>query len=152
MTDECTPPSNQTITPAEDPKATWCCAGGTCGGDDDTAPEPNFKPLIEFDDFLKVDLRVGTIVEASLHPNADKLLVLQVDLGCETRQILAGIKAWYAPEDLVGKQVTVCCNLKPRTMRGLESAGMIIAGCGDDREDVVVLCPDRPMPTGASCS
>lgn len=145
MTDECTPPT-------DDPKPTCCCVGGNCGGDDEAAPESNFKPLIEFDDFLKIDLRVGTIVEASIHPNADKLLVLQVDLGCETRQILAGIKAWYAPEDLVGKQVTVCCNLKPRTMRGLESAGMIIAASGDDRKDVVVLCPDRPMPTGASCS
>ena len=152
MTDEQTTPAAEQPAPADEPKPTCCCVGGSCGGDEDTAPEPDFKPFIEFDDFLKVDLRVGTIVEAALHPNADKLLVLQVDLGCETRQILAGIKAWYAPEDLVGKQVTVCCNLKPRKMRGLESAGMIVAASGNDREDVVVLCPDRPMPAGASCS
>ena len=115
--------------------------------------EPNFKPTIEFDDFMKLDLRVGTVVKCEEHPNADKLLVLQVDLGCETRQIIAGMKKYYAPEELQGKQIMVVCNLAPRKMRGLESQGMMIAASSDaDKSLVVAMTPDKPVAAGATCS
>ncbi|MCP4376129.1 MAG: methionine--tRNA ligase subunit beta [bacterium] len=113
------------------------------------------KPTITYDDFCKLDLRVGTITEAGAHPNADRLIVLQVDLGSETRQIIAGIKAYYEPETLVGKQITVVTNLAPRKMRGLESNGMLLAAsaqAGDEVSDVVVLTPDKQVPAGSSVS
>ncbi len=81
---------------------------------------------IVFDDFAKIDLRVGTIVEAEKVPKADKLLKLSVDLGFETRTIVSGIALHFAPEDIIGKQVTVVVNLAPRKMRGIESNGMIL--------------------------
>ncbi|BES66718.1 methionine--tRNA ligase [Gottschalkiaceae bacterium SANA] len=88
--------------------------------------------IIEFDDFTKVDLRVATIVEAKKHPNADKLLVLQVQLGEERRQIVSGIAKHYQPDALIGKQVMVVTNLKPRKLRGEISHGMILAA--EDKE------------------
>jgi methionyl-tRNA synthetase len=84
------------------------------------------KPEIVFDDFAKIDLRVGTIVSAEKVEKADKLLKLQVDLGFETRTIVSGIALHFKPEDIVGKQVTVVVNLAPRKMRGIESQGMIL--------------------------
>ena len=84
--------------------------------------------IIEFSDFQKLDLRVGTVVTCEPHPNADKLLRVMVDLGePEPRQILAGIAEFFSPESLVGKQVVIVANLAPRKMRGLESHGMILA-------------------------
>lgn len=88
-------------------------------------------PEIEYDDFLKLDLRVATVKEAKKHPNADKLLVLQVELGAETRQIVSGIAKYYEPDELVGKQVVVVTNLKPRKLRGEISHGMILAADDD---------------------
>ena len=84
------------------------------------------KPEIVFDDFAKIDLRVGTIVAASKVEKADKLLQLSVDLGFETRIIVSGIAQHFEPEAIVGKQVTVVVNLAPRKMRGIESNGMIL--------------------------
>ena len=84
------------------------------------------KPEIVFDDFAKIDLRVGTIVAASKVEKADKLLQLSVDLGFETRTIVSGIAQHFEPETIVGKQVTVVVNLAPRKMRGIESNGMIL--------------------------
>lgn len=84
------------------------------------------KDTIEFDDFDKVDLRVGTIIAAEKHPKADKLLVFQVKMGTETRQIISGVAAHYKPEECVGKKVVVVANLAPRKLRGLESKGMIL--------------------------
>lgn len=107
---------------------------------------------IQFEDFAKVELRVGTVLSAEPHPNADKLLVLKVDLGNEQRQILAGIRAYYEPASLVGQQIVVVANLAPRVMRGLESQGMLLAASGLDRADVVVLTPQRPVPAGARVS
>lgn len=96
------------------------------------AEEKEDIQIIEYDDFTKVDLRVATIVEAKKHPNADKLLILQVQLGEETRQIVSGIAKYYQPDALVGKQVMVVTNLKPRKLRGEISHGMILAA--DDKE------------------
>ena len=118
----------------------------------ETPAEPG-KPIIDFEDFCKLDLRVGKVVEVSEHPNADKLLVLQVDLGTEKRQILAGIKKYYAPEALLGQNIIVVANLAPRKMRGLESQGMLIAAStDDDKSDVVILTTEKEVPAGASCS
>lgn len=93
-------------------------------GDTDIPLE--LKDEIEYDDFDKLDLRVGTIIEAEKHPKADKLLVFQVKMGTEKRQIISGVSEYFKPEDCVGKKVVVVANLKPRKLRGLESKGMIL--------------------------
>ena len=113
------------------------------------------KPFISYDDFAKLDLRVATVVAAEAHPNADRLLKLQiqVDPGGGSRQICAGIRQYYEPQDLVGKQIVVVTNLEPRTIRGEVSAGMLLAATatdGDEIRDVVVLEPTRACPAGAS--
>jgi methionyl-tRNA synthetase len=88
---------------------------------------PPLAPQITIDDFAKVDLRVAKVLLAERIPKADKLLRLEVDLGFERRQILAGIAEHYAPETLIGRNVVIVANLAPRKMRGLESNGMIVA-------------------------
>lgn len=116
------------------------------------------KPEITFDEFAKVDLRVATVVSAEHHPNADKLLKLQLDDGSGTpRQICAGIRAYYEPEELVGKQVVIVANLAPRTIRGEESRGMMLAasdapkGEGGER-NVVAVTLMSPLETGSVVS
>lgn len=111
------------------------------------------KPEITYDDFAKIDLRVATIVEAMEHPNADRLLKLQIDLGEEKRQICAGIKAYYTPEELIGKQIIVVANLAPRKIRGEESNGMLLAASNMDGEqitDVIVLGPSKAAKPGST--
>ncbi len=108
--------------------------------------------LISFDDFTKVHLRIGRVIEASDHPNADKLIVIKVDLGTEQRQIVAGLKGYYAPEQLVGRDLVVVTNLAPRVMRGVESQGMLLAAISADRSRVVVLSPESPMDPGSAVS
>jgi len=111
------------------------------------------KPEITFDDFLKVDLRVATIVEAVVHPNADRLLKLQIDLGEETRQICAGIKTHYQPEELVGMQIIVVANLAPRKIRGEESNGMLLAASNiisEEDTQVILLSPSKPATPGST--
>jgi methionyl-tRNA synthetase len=111
------------------------------------------KETIQYDDFAKLDLRVATITQAEAHPNADRLLKLQVDLGGEQRQICAGIKAFYDPENLVGKQIVVVANLAPRKIRGEESNGMLMAASameGEDLKDVVLISPSKDVPAGSS--
>ena len=90
-----------------------------------------YKEAIEFADFDKIDLRAGTIIKAEKHPKADKLLVFQVDLGSEVRQIISGVAGSYTPEECVGKHVMAVCNLKPRNLRGLESNGMLCFACDE---------------------
>ena len=107
---------------------------------------------ITFDDFSKVQLRVGRVIEAAEHPNADKLIVLKVNLGAEQRQIIAGLKAYYTPSDLVGKDIVIVTNLAPRMMRGLESQGMLLAASSPDRSQVVVLSPQAAVPPGSTVS
>ena len=102
---------------------------------------------ITYDDFAKLELRVATVLECKVHPNADKLLVLQIDLGSEKRQICAGLRAYYQPEQLVGKQIVVVANLEARQMRGEMSQGMLLAA--SDENGVVLLRPDRECKTGA---
>lgn len=108
-------------------------------------PEEETKAEISYEDFTKLDLVVGKIIEANDHPNADKLLVFKVDIGSETRTIVSGIKKWYKAEDLVGKNVIVVKNLAPRKMRGIESQGMLLAAnFGDDLTMVSTLADIKP--------
>jgi methionyl-tRNA synthetase len=104
---------------------------------------------ITYDDFAKLELRVATIVEAKVHPNADKLLVLQVDLGAEKKQICAGIRAYYPPEQLVGKQVVVVANLEPRPLRGEISQGMLLAATDPTSGRVVIITPAENVAPGS---
>jgi len=106
--------------------------------------------MISIEDFRKVELRVATIKSAEPHPNADKLLVLQVDLGDEQRQICAGIRGQYAPEELLGKQIVVVSNLETAKLRGLDSQGMLLAASDDGR--VVILTPEKSVAAGAKIS
>ena len=91
------------------------------------APATPASTFINIDDFAKVQLRVATVLSCIAHPNADKLLVLQVDLGDEKRQICAGLRGHVEPESLVGKQIIIVANLAPRMMRGQISQGMLLA-------------------------
>ncbi|MEX2218002.1 MAG: hypothetical protein WD749_04515, partial [Phycisphaerales bacterium] len=122
-------------------------------------PEP--KPPITFDDFARTDLRVARVVQAENHPNADKLLKLQVDDGSGTpRQICAGIRGHYAAEDLVGKLIVIVANLAPRVIRGEESRGMLLAasepakesGGGAGERRVVVITPMADLAPGSIVS
>ena len=95
------------------------------------------KPEIEYDDFDKIDFRVGTILSAEKHPKADKLLVFQVKLGTEKRQIISGVAEDFTPEEMVGKKVIVVANLKPRNLRGMESKGMLMFAENGKRCEIV---------------
>jgi len=119
--------------------------------------ESTGKPQIEFTDFAKVDLRVARITQAEAHPNADKLLKLQLDDGSgEPRQICAGIKGHYEPDDLVGKLIVIVANLAPRQLRGEESRGMLLAASsgdkGDDNRQVILMSPMADIEPGAIVS
>ncbi len=104
------------------------------------------KTSITYDDFAKLDIRVATVVEASAIEGADKLLKLTLEVGeLGQRTVASGIKPWYTPEELVGKQVLYLANLEPRTIRGVESQGMIIAAGSDD---VALIHPDKALPNG----
>lgn len=109
------------------------------------------KEEITIDDFDKLDLRVGQIVEANQHPDADKLLVFKVKIGEETRQIVSGIKNWYEPDDLIGKKVIVVYNLKPVKLRGVESQGMLLAASKGDKLTMASLL-DSEFEDGATVS
>ncbi len=118
--------------------------------------QPELLPNIPFELFAKLDLRVATVRAAVAHPNADKLLKLTLDDGSpEGRQVCAGVKAWYAPEDLVGKQVVIVANLEPRTLRGEISQGMVLAASdlkeGAER-DVVLLALGKAVKPGSKVS
>ena len=104
--------------------------------------------MITIDEFATVELRVATIKAAEPHPNADRLLVLKIDLGeQEERQLVAGIRAHYTPEELVGKQIVVVANLQAATLRGVESQGMLLAVT--DGGQVVVLSPEKQVAPGS---
>jgi methionyl-tRNA synthetase len=102
---------------------------------------------ITIDHFRTLELRVGTVKTAEPHPNADRLLVLHVDVGGEERQVVAGIRAHYDPAALVGRQVVVVANLEPAKLRGVESQGMVLAAADGDR--VVLVRPDDVVSPGA---
>lgn len=104
------------------------------------APAPAGPPKVTIDDFKKLDLRVGRILSVKDHPNANKLYLLEVDIGTEKRQVVAGMKAFYKPEELTGQNVIIIANLAPAVIRGSESQGMMLAATSG--EVVAVLTPD----------
>ena len=108
------------------------------------------KPEITIDEFDKLELRVAEVIKAEKHPKADRLLVLQLKVGTETRQVVSGIAEYYKPEKLVGKTVILVANLKPVKLRGVESQGMILAASNDDK--LVLVGLDGKMPTGTLIS
>jgi methionine--tRNA ligase beta chain len=104
--------------------------------------------LISYDDFSKLEIRMGKVLTAERVPNTDKLLRLEVKIGTETRQLVAGIAEGYQPEDVIGKTVPVLTNLEPRVIRGVQSQGMVL--CPRDESDKpVLLVPDREVPIGS---
>src|SRR5262245_57128006 len=105
------------------------------------------KPTIAYEHFARLDLRIATVVSAREHPNADKLLLLQVRVGDREKQIVAGIRGHYQPQDLVGRQIVVLANLEPAMLRGEESAGMLLAA--SDESGVILLRPDRACASGS---
>jgi methionyl-tRNA synthetase len=115
------------------------------------APTPAPASTITIDDFRKVQLKVGKVLECTEHPNANKLLVLKVDLGGgETRQIVSGIRQHYAAAQLVGKSVVVVANLAPAVLRGVESAGMLLAASSG--EQVILVQPEKDSAPGSRVS
>lgn len=102
---------------------------------------------ITYEDFMKVDLRAARVLAAEKVEGADKLLKLQIDVGAETRQIVAGIAQEYAPESLVGRTIVVVTNLQPRKVRGVESNGMLLAAGDDAVQGLVTLDADVPPGT-----
>jgi methionyl-tRNA synthetase len=109
------------------------------------------KDTIQFDDFAKIDLKVGTIATAEKVEKADKLLKLSVDLGFETRSIVSGIALHFKPEEIIGKQVVVVTNLAPRKMRGIESNGMILMA-EDANGKLHFVSPENMINSGAGVS
>ena len=105
---------------------------------------------ISFNDFMKLDIRVVTVLSAEKVEGADKLIKLEVDMGSEKRTLVAGIAETYDPKKVVGKQIPILANLEPRKLRGIESQGMILAAVVDDK--AVLLHPDKKVPEGSSVS
>ena len=102
---------------------------------------------ITYDQFSQLDLRIAEVLEAREHPNANKLLLLKVKVGDVEKQIVAGIKAHYTPDSLVGKHIVIVNNLEPAMLRGEESNGMLLAA--SDAQKVVLLQPEQPIASGS---
>lgn len=123
-------------------------------------PEPSVQPQaasndpkaangpISIEDFARIELRVAEVIACEKHPQADKLLILQLNVGDHTRQVVSGIAQWYKPEDLIGRKLILVANLRPAKLRGVESQGMILAG-EDEAGNVVVVTPEKDLPPGA---
>lgn len=103
--------------------------------------------MITYEDFKKLELRIATIKDVQPHPQADRLYVLTIDVGGALKQIVAGIRLFYAPEALQGRQVVVVDNLEPAVIRGIESNGMLLAAT--DEKGISVLSPDRFVQEGS---
>lgn len=115
------------------------------------APAPAQGPaIITYDDFAKIDFRIGTVRQAVAMEKSKRLLKLQVELGNgELRQVLAGIKEHYTPEQLIGKQVILVANLAPRPMMGEVSHGMVLAATDSATGRVITMCPSEPVTPGS---
>jgi methionine--tRNA ligase beta chain len=106
--------------------------------------------IIKFDDFQRIDLRVGRVLEAEKVEGSEKLLKLIVDLGSEKRQLVAGIAKYYKPQDLIGKEIVVVANLEPKKLMEIESQGMLLAANVDG--EPVILIPEKEVPPGTIVS
>jgi len=105
--------------------------------------------IVSFDEWSKLDLRVGKILEVEDIEGADKLYKFTVDIGDEKRTICAGIKEYYSKEELKGKIVIVFVNLAPRKLRGIESQGMILAACTENESKVILISPEKDIVVGS---
>ena len=103
--------------------------------------------MATIDDFRKMEFRIAEIKDVTEHPNADKLLVLTLDLGDKTKQVVAGIKSAYSKETLIGKQVVVVDNLDTAVLRGVESQGMVLAA--SDENGIVIVSPEKKLTNGS---
>jgi len=103
--------------------------------------------MITYEDFKKLDLRVAKILEAERVENSEKLIKLQIDLGEEKRQIIAGIGKFYSPEELINRKIIIVANLEPKSLMGLESNGMLLAASND--ETISLLVPDQDIAPGS---
>lgn len=109
------------------------------------------KEKIDYEDFSKVEFKIGIIKECVKHPNADRLLVFQIDVGEEVpRQIISSIAEFYNPEDVIGKRVVVVTNLKKAKFRGMESDGMLVCASLPNDEDVELLTITKDFPGGTT--
>ena len=107
---------------------------------------------ITYDEFKKLDLRIAEIRSAEEIPGADKIYKLSIDLGGETRELVAGLKLFYDQASLVGRKIVMLANLEPRTIRGIMSHGMLLAAGNEDKSSVVLLTPEKDIPSGAKVS
>ncbi|HDN86302.1 MAG: hypothetical protein DRP68_07285 [Candidatus Omnitrophota bacterium] len=103
--------------------------------------------MVRFEDFSKLELKVGKILEVRDHPNADKLYLLKVDIGEKIIQLVAGLKPWYTHKDLEGKLIVVVANLEPKELRGFLSQGMLLAA--QSKEKVVLISPQEEIAPGS---
>lgn len=103
--------------------------------------------LVSFEEFKRMDLRVAQVTEVRDHPNADKLYCIQLDIGGETRQTVAGLKGYYTPEELMGRRVAAICNLAPAVLRGERSEAMLLAAQQGDA--VVLIVPEGEVAPGS---
>jgi methionyl-tRNA synthetase len=108
--------------------------------------------IITFNEWIKIDLKVGEILKIEDVPGADKLYKLEIDLGTETRILVAGLKLYYTKEELEGKRCIVFCNLEPKKLKGIESKGMILAAVNDDHSEVKLIQPDGDIELGSRVS
>ncbi|MFA4991476.1 MAG: hypothetical protein WC569_02735 [Candidatus Omnitrophota bacterium] len=104
--------------------------------------------MITIDEFRKLELKIAQIKDVKDHPNADKLYLIKVSTGTEEKELVAGVKKSYRPEELIGKFVVIVDNLEPAVIRGVESKGMILAAQGEG--EIAVLTPDRPVAPGST--
>ncbi len=102
--------------------------------------------MITYEDFKKLEIRTARVLDAREHPSADRLYILDIDIGTENRQIVAGIRGHYNAQELIGKNIVVIINLEPVTIRGIESNGMLLAASGSDV--LSVLMPDKDVLPG----
>jgi methionyl-tRNA synthetase len=110
---------------------------------------PENQTKVDFLEWQKLDLRVGKILSVENHPNADKLYILEVDLGKEKRKLVAGLKLYYKPKELIGKLCIIFCNLEPAVLRGVKSEGMILAAVSEDKKDVKIIQPAKEIGLGS---
>lgn len=104
--------------------------------------------MISFDEFKKMEIKVAEVMEVKDHQDADKLYVMKIKIGEDEREIVAGIKPYYKPSELIGKQIVVVTNLEPATIRGIESQAMLLAA--QDESTISVLTPDKAVKSGSS--
>lgn len=107
---------------------------------------------IPFKDWEKLDIRTAKILDVKLHPNADKLYILSVDLGSEQRELVAGLKNHYTEDELRGKSCIVFTNLEPAKIRGVESKGMILAAVNKDESKIILIQPENDIELGSRIS